>query len=154
MAAYFLESSALVKKYIRERGSDLVAGLIAGETGEGVYISRLATVEVTSALARLARGGSLSETELAAALATFRRDVESVFWVVPVTPSLLDRAAALAELHALRAYDAVQLAAVLRVNAQRQAREASEVTFVSSDKELNEAAMSEGVQVLDPSTRE
>lgn len=116
MAAYFLESSALVKKYVRERGTDFVAGLMAIESGVELYVSRLASVEVTSALARLARGNVLSRPELAAALHAFRHDMKSACWAVPITSALVDRAVALAEFHALRGYDAVQLAAALRVN--------------------------------------
>jgi hypothetical protein len=56
---------------------------------------------------------------------------------------------ALAETHALRGYDAVQLAAALNVNSACAAAGAV-FTLVSADGELNAAARAEGLAVEDP----
>jgi uncharacterized protein len=52
--------------------------------------------------------------------------------------------------HNLRAYDAVQLAAVLEVNDDRVAVGLSSVTLISADTALNAAAAAEGLAVDDP----
>ena len=66
--------------------------------------------------------------------------------------AILSRAAALADAHSLRAYDAVQLAALVEVNLQRQANGMPSLTLVSADVELNTAATAEGIVVEDPNT--
>jgi hypothetical protein len=57
----------------------------------------------------------------------------------------------LAENHALRAFDAVQLAAALRVQAGYVAV-GETLTLVSADTDLNTAALAEGLLVEDPNT--
>jgi predicted nucleic acid-binding protein len=68
------------------------------------------------------------------------------------TPNLVEWAADLAEAHALRAYDAVQLAAALEVNANMKSAGASTITLVSADGALNTAAITQGLAVDDPNT--
>ena len=60
---------------------------------------------------------------------------------------MLQRAALLADTHALRGYDAVQLAAAMEVRLQVPA-----LILVSADTELNSAATAEGMPVEDPNT--
>jgi predicted nucleic acid-binding protein len=60
--------------------------------------------------------------------------------VVEITPSLFDAAMRLANTHALRAYDAEQLAAALEIRQQRQKAGLGPVTLISADKDLNAAA--------------
>ena len=52
--------------------------------------------------------------------------------------------------HSLRGYDAVQLAAALYVRDQRLSLGASPPTLVAADKELNAAAIVEGLLVENP----
>jgi predicted nucleic acid-binding protein len=88
---------------------------------DALVISVLARVEVPSALWRKARTGEL-EDSAAGILVTsfeldFHGDVESGsrFTIVAVTEAVLVAAAREAARHALRAYDAVQLASALAV---------------------------------------
>ena len=60
---------------------------------------------------------------------------------------LIDHAAILARTHALRGYDAVQLAAALEVWAQIPT-----TVLISGDDDLNAAAVAEGMHVEDPNT--
>lgn len=86
------------------------------------------------------------------AIADFRRDFANEYALIEQTPTLVERAADLAEAHALRAYDAVQLAAALEIDANLMAAAASMITLVSSDTALNAAAIAEGLAVEDPNT--
>jgi predicted nucleic acid-binding protein len=72
--------------------------------------------------------------------------------LIEQTPTLVDRAADLAEAHALRAYDAVQLAAALEIDANVKSAGVSMITLVSADGGLNAAAITEGLAVDDPNT--
>jgi predicted nucleic acid-binding protein len=56
----------------------------------------------------------------------------------------------LAETHALRGYDALQLASALEVNAGLVGRSLPPLTFISADRELNNVASAEGLGVDDP----
>jgi predicted nucleic acid-binding protein len=67
-----------------------------------------------------------------------------------ISPALADAAMRLADVHELRAYDAVQLAAALEVNSRWLAAGMGGITLVSADHALNDAALAEGLAVDDP----
>ena len=117
-----------------------------------LFISLITAVEVFSAITRRQRGRSLSAAQAAAILGHFRRHLKQRYNVLELTPSLVTAAMLIARTHGLRAYDAVQLTAALEVNRRRQAMELEAVTLVSADRELNTAAVAEGLPVEDPTT--
>jgi len=147
VAAYFLDSSAVMKRYVQETGTVWVRALTASGTGNFFYLARITDVEVTAALARRRGQPGLSVVQAVAALRQFRWDFGQDYRVVEITIALLQRAAHLADTHALRGYDAVQLAVALDVHARDQA-----LVLVSADAELNAAATAEGLRVEDPNT--
>ena len=55
---------------------------------------------------------------------------------VEITPALLTDAMDIAERHALRGYDAVQLAAAIHANNRRVARKLAPLVFVTADASL------------------
>lgn len=67
-----------------------------------------------------------------------------------ISESLIKEAANLAKKHALRGYDAVQLAAALETEKERIALGLSPLTLLSADTDLNAAAISEGLTVDNP----
>jgi predicted nucleic acid-binding protein len=150
MAAYFLDASALVKRYAAETGTAWVTGLIAPAAGNLTLVARITGVETVAAIARKRKGNLLSPSDAAAALATFRRELNGLFLIVEVTAALLTIAADLAEKHALRGYDAVQLAAALEAVAERRRLNLPPLTLLTADKELLAAAAAEGLTVDDP----
>lgn len=152
MAGYFFDTSAVVKRYVSERGSAWVNVLTNPAARNSIYIVRITAVEVASAVARRARGGSFSAADGSLFLVWFRQDYAHQYRLSGVTPTLIAEAMDLAEAHGLRGYDAVQLAAGLRANAQRRARGISGLTFVSADVALLAAATAEGLAVEDPNT--
>ena len=54
MASYFVDSSALVKRYVNETWSVWLRGLVSPAAGNDIYIARITTVEVIAALTRRA----------------------------------------------------------------------------------------------------
>ena len=50
MAVYFLDSSALVKRYIRETGTDWVASLFSPDFGNDCFVAAIAGVEIIAAM--------------------------------------------------------------------------------------------------------
>ncbi len=152
MAVYFIDSSALVKRYVNEVGTTFVTSITDPAAGHHTYVARITGAEVIAALARRGRAGDVSAAALAAALGQFRQEFETVYRIVEMTSALLSDAMHLAETRALRGYDAVQLAAALRVNAECVALRLSS-TLISADADLNAAATAEGLAVEDPNTQ-
>jgi predicted nucleic acid-binding protein len=83
-------------------------------------------------------------------MANFRYDFLQQYRIVEILPALTSRAASMVQIHGLRAYDAVQLAAALEINADRIAVGLSTATLISADVVLNAAAVAEGLAVDDP----
>ena len=150
MAAYFFDSSAIVKRYAREVGTSWVISLFRPPNISRVYIARITSVEVVSALSRRVRAGKLDPHSASRAGARFRRAFAARFRKVEITETLVDRATLLAEKHAMRGYDAVQLAAVLMANEERLAAGAAQLILISADEALNSAALAEGLTVDNP----
>lgn len=55
MTSFFMDTSAIIKRYVAEVGSTWLTALAQPPAGHVIVISRLATVEACSALARLQR---------------------------------------------------------------------------------------------------
>lgn len=150
MAGYFLDTSAIVKRYVQETGTGWIRGLVRRGAPDPVYLSRATLVEVTSAIARRSRGGSVSAARAGAILIRFRQHFAARYVTVEITLSLWEAAARLAEAHGLRAYDAVQLATALDIDERSRASGLGPVMLISADRELNAAAQAEGLSVDDP----
>lgn len=65
MAIYFIDSSALVKRYVSETGSVWVLGLFNPTLNHEVFVAAITGVEIVAAITRRARGGSISATDAA-----------------------------------------------------------------------------------------
>lgn len=115
-----------------------------------LVVARTTLVEVTASLFRAARGGSLSEAGARAAAADLLRRTGQDLFVVDVDALVLARALAIAERHALRGYDCIQLGTALVTHDQRLSAGLSPLVLVSADAELNAAAAAEGMTVEDP----
>jgi uncharacterized protein len=149
MAAFIFDASGIVKRYIQEVGTGWVRSLADPTASNEVFLTRITRVEVTAAISRRGRGGALAST-VAAILVQFRQDATHEYNILEITPALLADAERLAEIHGLRAYDAVQLAASLELDRKRQAAGLSRITLISADQELNAAGIANGLLVDDP----
>jgi predicted nucleic acid-binding protein len=150
VAGFFCDSSAIVKRYVSETGSNYVDNLADSKSGNIILLARITRVEVAAAIARRLKGGSISAAGAQNALAAFQHDLTNNYYTVEVTPALLSVAVSLATKHALRGYDAVQLAATLEANDERVANGLAPLTLVSADTELNDAAQAEGLNAENP----
>lgn len=149
MSSYFLDSSALLKHYVNEMGSAWVGEILHPANNHTVHTAAITEVEIIAALARRSKAPGAKPQEFSAAIASFRADFDSYIRVVEITPQLLRSASHLAEKYAMRGYDAVQLAAAIRINTDYQARKIP-FSVVSADDELNAAAVAEGLRVENP----
>jgi predicted nucleic acid-binding protein len=78
MAVYFLDSSALVKRYIRETGTDWVASLFSPDFGNDCFVAAIAGVEIIAAITRRARSGSLKAADATLVCAQFKQDFPAI----------------------------------------------------------------------------
>ena len=150
METYFFDSSGLLKRYVNESGTVWVNNLTAPKAKNTLYVARITGAEIVSALTRRYKGGSLTANEFQTAVSDFRHDFQSDYRNVEISETLISQAMDLAEKHALRGYDAVQLAAALEVHNERVAFGLPAPTLISSDLALNEAATAQGLTVDDP----
>ncbi len=99
MATLFLDSSALLKRYVVEAGTERVVEMVNGDHRIGV--SRLAHVEITSIIVRRGKGGDLERDHAAAVLTTFEEEFRARFSVTEVKSPTLTRAVDLVKAHSL-----------------------------------------------------
>ena len=150
MADFFLNSSAIVKRYLNETGTAWIRSILNASGGNRGFVARVTGVEVIAAITRRKLGGGLAIEDAAAAVSDFRRDLSNEYWILELSPAVLGRAMDLAEARGLRGYDAVQLAAAKEDFFLRLATNMAPLTFVSADQALNTAANAEGLLVDDP----
>jgi uncharacterized protein len=136
--AYF-DTSAVVPLLVAEPGSARTASLWDG--ADRVVSVRLLYPEMRAALAQAERLGRLTAGQLRDAVTEFDSLFEEID-LVEVDDALARRAGELAEVHQLRGYDAVHLAAADRV------RDPS-VVVIAGDSALLDAAAAEGMAVAE-----
>jgi predicted nucleic acid-binding protein len=153
VAAYFLDSSALIKRYVVESGSAWVTNLTDPATGNRIYLAHTTVVEVAAAIARRVREGSFSALTAQTLRGTFLLDLAARFHVIALDKDVVNRAVGLTERHPLRAADAVQLATAIAVNDDRITHGISSLTVVCSDQTLLGAGAAEGLATEDPAAQ-
>ena len=147
MGLYYLDTSALVKLYVRESGTERLLRLAARSNNHRFAVLALARVEMHSAIRRRQRDGDIDGLGADRLLTQFEQHLESRFIKQVLNDSLIDLATSFVNRHALRAYDAVQLAGCLML---KENSASDEPSFVCSDQRLLQAAESEGLACLDP----
>jgi uncharacterized protein len=150
MAALIFDTSGIVKRYINEIGSTWVQAQADPSAGNEIFLTRITRVEITAAIARRGRSTSPQGLSIASILNQFRYDAVHQYNILEITLAMLGEAERLAAFHALRGYDAVQLAASIELHQARQAAGLSPLSLISADAELNLAALAEGLTVDDP----
>jgi uncharacterized protein len=144
---YFLDTSALVKLYVREVGTERLLRLADRATSNRLAVLALAQVEIHSAVRRRERAGDIDVSIASLILDNLDHDMQGRFLRQTLNDPVLDMACALVDRHFLRAYDAIQLAGCLSM---KVAAGADALVFVCSDRRLLQAAVLEGLSTLNP----
>ncbi len=134
----YVDTSTLVKLLIEEEGSGSAA--LIWDTADALASVALITVEARSALASAQRQERLTEAQYERAKMELSA-LSDELAIVLVTEELILDAAELAEQDALRAYDAIHLAAALSVDAN---------LLTSADAGLCSAAQKRGLHIANP----
>ena len=145
MAAIFLDTSALVRRYDRsEPGASRVKAICAPARGHALLLARVASVEVASALARKSRDGTLGVAERTRLWRLFRAHWRDQYQVVAMTEDAYAHAERVLFRSPLRALDALHVGCALVVAAQLPQ---IGLQFWTADEQQARAADAEGLAV-------
>lgn len=155
MSHYFFDSSAIVKRYYREPGTDWVRAVCGSRGRPTLYLSSIAHVEVVRALRQKQREGLAHQSFIDAQINQFERHLAMAprsYHMIPLETSIVTSASTLCNQfwdvrpHPLRSLDALQLASALAAAATTT----EEIVFVTSDRRLAAVALLVGMNVVDP----
>jgi predicted nucleic acid-binding protein len=132
----FFDSSAFVKRYVREAGSDAV--LQWCDQASEVLLSGIALPEIVSGFCRLQREGRITEPQYRQLKSLLLADVEDAA-ICDLTPMVLAQAIASLQTNVLRGMDAIHIGSAMVLEAE---------LFVTSDQRQLVAAQSCGLQAV------
>jgi predicted nucleic acid-binding protein len=145
MLRYFLDTSALIKLYHEEEGTEVVDNLVS-QNQPVIVISDLSGLEMVSAMSRKVRAQEIKPETFTAVLIAFEADLPA-FDIQLVTGQTMSEARQLLKdwgiAYGLRSLDAIQLAVALSAN-RRQKLD----LFVAADKRLTAVAEQESLPTL------
>jgi predicted nucleic acid-binding protein len=150
----YLDSSALVKRYVMEAGSKAVTSRF--ESGEKIYTSVLTYAEVHAAIGRKYREKELSATEREKLIDDFMSDWLFSLSILELTANTMSALPSLCQLYSLKASDAIHLSAAfslkdaIRLRVSGFEDDGDVVEFGVFDRRLGEAALTCGFRVFNP----
>jgi predicted nucleic acid-binding protein len=155
-SAYYLDTSALAKLYVKEDGSRELNAWF-GDPRKGfdpdvqLFTSRLGLPQTISAITRKWNGGALGKQSIFDLWHHVVNDFASAtppYGVVEPSEAVVGRAAWLVALHNLRTYDAVHLASALWL--QPRLEDPESFVVVCADRKLAKVARAERLRTADP----
>ena len=135
----FLDTSALAKRYIDERGSDKVISLC--QQADSLIVSVICLPELISTMSRLVRERKLGKAAYRKLKGDAVMDLADAD-ICQITSDVLASVVSLLESHPLRAMDAIHVACALAVQPD---------FFVSADRRQLSAARKTGLNVVNVS---
>lgn len=131
----FFDTSAFVKRYVSESGTDAVLEWCDRATEIG--LSGIALPEIISAFCRLRREDRITDTQYRQLKSLLLADIEDVA-ICDLTPAVLGQAVASLEASVLRGMDAIHIGSAVVLQAD---------VFISADARQREAAARAGLRV-------
>jgi len=148
---YYVDASALVKRYADEAGSTWVLQITDPQAQHTILLAEITLAEVAAALAAKSRApGGITQEQRDRILSRFLQDCAGHFVLLQVDRPVIDRAVELTQRHRLRGHDAVQLATALVASETLQSQNLPAPTFVAADNDLLTAATSERLPIENP----
>ncbi len=139
----YLDSSALVKMYIEEDGSDKVNALL--EESSIAAVSMLAYPETLAAITRRHKAGDIETPVFEEIKKAFKADWKS-FTVVEMRKEVFQFVDTVIDRHSLKGAGSIHLSTALWLKETLK----EDVVFVASDVELLKAAKAEKLRILNP----
>ena len=154
MRFFFLDASALAKRYTPEVGTPLLNHLFTSVSLDRLYLFNVGMAEVLSLLVRKKNAGQVSAADCSQALVEFGAEIVSsrILHKVVAGNALVAAALPLIEVHWINATDAIILRLALNLATQLRAA-GHDLILVASDQRLLRAAQAEGLGTFDPETQ-
>ena len=149
VATFYLDASALVKRYMAEAGTAWVESVCADDS-HVIATAQIGLVEVAAAFASKRRGNFITPHECDRALADLIRDAQIRYLLVAIDQALVDNAIQLTRRQRLSGYDAVHLACALALNEPLVGAGQPPLIFAAADEDLLAAAATEGLATDNP----
>lgn len=146
----YLDTSALLKRYVQEIGSAWLIAQCEPATGNLLATALISKAEAIAGLAAKFRQGGLLPNDYHKAEQDLLHDFTHSYHLIDIQQTAVDLAGDLAKRQKLRGYDAVQLAAGLTLQTILLHYELPPLLFISADMNLLQAAQSEGLNIDNP----
>lgn len=146
MSIYFFDSSALVNRYMPEVGITWIRSLTLSAANHQIFI---ALTTLACGCTRHYHDGKLSLNILQAFRQLLMWHVQIQYQVIGLSSAIVLKALQLHEAHRLRAFDEIQLASALELQARLHVG-GYQLTFIGSDNRLQTTASKEGLAVDNP----
>ncbi len=147
MTLYFCDTSAIIKLYHNEAGTDQMENIF-NDIQSDMIISELTTVEFYSALTKKVRTGEITNEAKNEAARNFRKDCQERFVVIPLDSGTMKDARTIINQHgtqfSIRTLDAIQLAVCMKEQSSYDLR------FACSDLHLIRICELEGIMAINP----
>lgn len=102
LSVYFFDTSALLKRYIQEPGTNWVRQLTLQSQGHMLVVSQIVSVETVSALARRQREQRITTRQMRAAMLLLERHLRREYTIIPFSNEVEQLAKSLLVTHPLR----------------------------------------------------
>lgn len=142
MKFYFLDTSALVKRYHSEKGTDKIDKIFS-QDDRAIVISNITITEMVSAINRKKEDRVISKIDQDIVLSKFFHDAIKDFLVIDLDEEHIKGSIMLVLKRNIRTLDSLQLAVALGLKELK-------ITFVCADKKLVSVAEKEGLHTINP----
>jgi uncharacterized protein len=155
MKLFFVDGSALAKRYVAEPGTPLVDHLFSHVASDRLVVLNVGVAEVVSVLVRRKNSGVLSDATFAKAMLQVGQEIIHAANLRKLEPTnnLVIAAIVHIQTHSINATDAIVLHAALGL-AQHLRSRGDDLVLVASDQRLLRAAQTEGLVTFNPETQD
>jgi predicted nucleic acid-binding protein len=149
--SFYLDASALVKRYVIEKGSPHVHAILDGVPHNRIHLLNIGAGEVVSILVRKRNAGNLSAASFGQAYVAFETEIlrAAEVYKQSVSHRLVVSSVLLIVSHSINSTDALTLRSALAI-ARNLRSTGDDLVLVASDMRLLRAAQSEGLHTFDP----
>ncbi len=153
--SFYLDASALAKRYIPEKGYEQVNAILDGVPVSRIHFLNIGAGEVLSILVRRRNAATLSIANFDQAMASFNAEVVRGMGVskASVTSRLVVTSLPFVVAHSINSTDALILRSALAI-ARRLRRAGDDLVLVASDQRLLRAAQAESLTTFNPETQD
>lgn len=155
MSIFYLDTSVIVKRYRNEEGTAFIDHLfdtVIGSKDHSLTTSTLSILEFIAAMRRAQKGKVITQDHFENAVYIFNRELNHIS-LRPITEDILTKAIDVVMNHTLRTADAIHFSTVLEL-IEIMADFNETIILISNDKEMCQAALNEGIEVLSAADNE